>query len=106
MCLGSYSQFVFADRPADLAEGRQRLAFEVRCLTVPPGKGVRPPTRYRAGRSIEGGKRALAAFQLAIKRLARTYAFESGSDSYRPLGRTRPYREGSASGIVGLVRVM
>jgi hypothetical protein len=39
-CLGSYSQFVFADHAADLLEGRQRLALGVQCLAAPPGTRV------------------------------------------------------------------
>jgi hypothetical protein len=46
------------------------------------------------------------AIQLAIRRLARTSAFESGSDSSNPRSILRHMGEGSASGIVGLVRVM
>jgi hypothetical protein len=94
-------KIVFADRAADLLDGRQRLALGVRCHAAPSG------TRVPAELSIERvGPLRLETFQLATRRLARRKAPESGSDSYRLPEHTPPYREGSASGIVGRVRVM
>src|SRR5204863_9159374 len=39
-------EIVFADRPADVLAGGERLALGVQCLALPPGEALRPPDRF------------------------------------------------------------